>query len=236
MANPYETLGVSQDATQKEIQSAYRKLAKKLHPDLNPGDASAEEKFKAASAAYAILGDEDKRARFDRHEIDETGGEQGKRSYYRDYASGEHSRSRYHNPGGFADFGDRDDIFSSFFSGAGGRGTAPYPGDNTHYRLELELREAANGAKRTVSLPEGGTLELKIPAGARDGQILRLREKAPLGTITDPRATPSSRSTFFLTASSLLREMMSGLTCRFPFGRPFWVERSKSPPCRGRCP
>jgi len=186
MANPYETLGVSQDATQKEIQSAYRKLAKKLHPDLNPGDASAEEKFKAASAAYAILGDEDKRARFDRDEIDETGGEQGKRSYYRDYASGEHSRSRYHNPGGFADFGDRDDIFSSFFSGAGGRGTAPFPGDNTHYRLELELREAANGANRTVSLPEGGTLELKIPAGARDGQILRLRGKGAPGYNNGP--------------------------------------------------
>ncbi|MDR7145441.1 DnaJ-class molecular chaperone [Rhizobium sp. BE258] len=181
MANPYETLGVAKGASQKEIQTAYRKLAKKLHPDLNPGDAASEEKFKAASAAYAILGDEDKRAKFDRGEIDETGAGQQQRSYYRDYAADQASGARYHNAGGFADFGDRDDIFSSFFSGARSRGNASYQGGDLQYRLEVSLREAANGGKRTVSLPEGGTLELKIPAGVRDGQILRLRGKGAPG-------------------------------------------------------
>ncbi len=73
--DPYELLGVKRDATQKEIQSAYRKLAKKLHPDLNPGDKDAERKFKDISAAYGIVGDEDKRGRFDRGEIDATGAE-----------------------------------------------------------------------------------------------------------------------------------------------------------------
>jgi DnaJ-class molecular chaperone len=186
MANPYDTLGVAKNATQKEIQSAYRKLAKKLHPDLNPGDAASEEKFKSASAAYAILGDEDKRARFDKGELDDTGAEREQRTYYRDYAAGQDNRSRYHNAGGFADFGDRDDIFSSFFSGARGRADAPFPGDNLQYRLEVDLREAANGGKRTVSLPEGGTLELKIPAGVRDGQVLRLRGKGAPGQNSGP--------------------------------------------------
>jgi len=181
MANPYETLGVAKDASQKEIQSAYRKLAKKLHPDLNPGDRASEEKFKAASAAYAILGDEDKRAKFDKGEMDETGTEQERRTYYREYAAGEGSGSRYHNAGGFADFGDGDDIFSNFFSRRTAETGARQAGENLHYRLSISLREAANGATKSVSLPQGGALELKIPSGVREGQILRLRGKGSAG-------------------------------------------------------
>src|SRR6187402_2724896 len=96
--DPYQLLGVKRDAAQKDIQSAYRKLDKKLHPDLNPGNKQAEEKFKEISAAYAILGDEEQRARFDRGEIDGGGTEQGQRQYYRDYASNEaRGGGRYQN-------------------------------------------------------------------------------------------------------------------------------------------
>lgn len=186
MANPYETLGVAKDASQKEIQSAYRKLAKKLHPDLNPGDRAAEERFKAASAAYAILGDEEKRGKFDRGEIDETGAEQAPRSYYREYSPSQNAGGRYHNSSGFADFGDSDDIFSSFFSGARAKGSGPSRGEDLQYKLEISLRDAVNGGTRTISLPEGGALDLKIPAGVRDGQVLRLRGKGAPGYNNGP--------------------------------------------------
>ena len=87
-ADPYAVLGVKKDAPQSEIQTAYRRLAKKLHPDLNPGNKKAEDEFKEVSAAYAVLGDPDKRARFDRGEIDASGAEQQARRYYRDFAEG----------------------------------------------------------------------------------------------------------------------------------------------------
>ncbi len=95
--DPYELLGVKRDATQKDIQSAFRKLAKKLHPDLNPGDKKAEERFKEISTAYEILSDEEKRGRFDRGEIDITGAERAQRNYYRDYASKSGPGDPYHN-------------------------------------------------------------------------------------------------------------------------------------------
>ena len=87
MKNPYEVLGVPPTATAAEMQSAYRKLAKKLHPDLNPGDQTAEEKFKEVAAAYDLLSDADKRKRFDAGEIDESGAERPQHHYYRDYAT-----------------------------------------------------------------------------------------------------------------------------------------------------
>jgi len=181
MASPYETLGVKQDASQKEIQSAYRKLAKKYHPDLNPGDSAAEQKFKSVSAAYAILEDEDKRAKFDRGEIDENGVEQAQRSYYRDYAQGGDAGGRYRNAGGSADFGDADDLFSSFFSGTRGRRQQTARGDDLQFKLEISLSDAARGGPKTVTLPGGSTLELRIPPGVRDGQVLRLRGRGGPG-------------------------------------------------------
>src|SRR5258705_8377633 len=88
-ADPYTTLGVKKDASPDSIQKAYRKLAKKLHPDLNPGNKQAEEQFKDVSAAYELLGDADKRARFDRGEIDASGQERPRQRYYRDFADGD---------------------------------------------------------------------------------------------------------------------------------------------------
>ena len=178
--DPYELLGVKRDASQKEIQSAYRKLAKKLHPDLNPGDKQAEDKFKEISAAYAIVGDEEQRGRFARGEIDASGAEPPPRSYYRDYASAEKPGGPYHSAGGFADFGDAEDILSSFFSRRS-QGHAAMQGQDRHFSMEIEFLDAVNGARKQVSLPEGTALDVQIPPGTRDGQTLRLRGKGEAG-------------------------------------------------------
>ena len=182
--DPYELLGVKRDAPQKEIQGAFRKLAKKLHPDLNPGDKNAEARFKEISVAYELLSDEEKRARFDRGEIDMTGAEQAPRNYYRDYASSGGAGGPYHNGGGFADFGDADDIFANFFSrraGAGGAGSFRTPGRDRHFSMEVDFLDAVNGAKTQVKLPDGAALDVQIPPGTRDSQVLRLRGKGEPG-------------------------------------------------------
>ncbi|MDQ0320541.1 DnaJ-class molecular chaperone [Pararhizobium capsulatum DSM 1112] len=183
--NLYDVLGVTRDASQKDIQSAYRKLAKKYHPDLNSGDKQAEEQFKATSSAYALLGDEDKRGRYDRGEIDDTGAEAAPRNFYRDYAGNAETAGRYESAGGFADFGDlggAEDIFSTFFSQRGrSQSQGPMRGRDQHFSMEIDLLDAVNGAKRQITLPEGGSLDLSIPAGTRDGQTLRLRGKGNRG-------------------------------------------------------
>lgn len=179
--SPYEVLGVSKNATQKDVQSAYRKLAKKLHPDLNPGDKGAEEEFKAISAAYAVLGDEEKRGKYDRGEIDETGTETPPRQYYRDYASAGDAAGRYESTHSFSDFGEADDIFSGFFSRRG-RGQQTGKGRDAYFSMELDFLEAANGAKKQIHLPDGPPIDLTIPPGTRDGQTLRLRGKGEPGS------------------------------------------------------
>ncbi|KQV65251.1 DnaJ C-terminal domain-containing protein [Rhizobium sp. Root1220] len=179
--DPYELLGVKKDATQKDIQSAFRKLAKKLHPDLNPGDKKAEERFKEISGAYEILGDEDKRGRFDRGEIDITGAEQAPRNYYRDYASAAGPGNPYQNSSGFADFGDSDDMFSSFFSRRSRGGEFRAHGQDRQFSMEVDFLDAVNGTKTQIRLPDGPALELQIPAGTRDGQTLRLKGKGDPG-------------------------------------------------------
>jgi DnaJ-class molecular chaperone len=177
-ADPYKTLGVKKDASQEDIQKAYRRLAKKLHPDLNPGNKQAEEQFKDVSVAYDLLGDPEKRAKFDRGEIDASGAERPQHRYYRDFAEG---ASSYSSDAGFADFTDADDILSQFF-GRGGRGAnVRMRGQEVHYRLELDFLDAINGAKRQLTLPDGSVLDVTIPPGTRDGQILRLRGKGRPG-------------------------------------------------------
>ena len=175
-ADPYTVLGVKKDASQDEIQKAYRRLAKKLHPDLNPGNKQAEERFKEISAAYDLLGDPDKRARFDRGEIDASGMERPQQRYYRDFAEG----GAYASDAGFADFASAEDIFSEIF-GRSGRANIRMPGSDAHYRLELDFLDAINGGKRQITLPDGSVLDVNIPPGTRDGQILRLRGKGRPG-------------------------------------------------------
>jgi DnaJ-class molecular chaperone len=182
--DPYEILGVKRDASQKEIQSAFRKLAKKYHPDLNPGDKKAEERFKEISTANEILGDEEKRKRFDRGEIDMSGAEQAPRNFYREYANAD---GPYYSSSGFADFGDAEDLFSSFFSKRAGRGGGfRARGSDLHFQMQVDFLDAVNGATNSVQLPDGTRLEVKIPAGTSDGQTLRLRGKGEPGIGGEP--------------------------------------------------
>jgi DnaJ-class molecular chaperone len=177
-ADPYTTLGVQKDTTQADIQKAYRRLAKKLHPDLNPGNKIAEEKFKEISAAYNLLGDPDKRARFDRGEIDASGTERPRQQYYKDFAD-QDGPSAYTSNAGFADFGDfagTEDILSEIFRREGRAGHRRR-GQDVRYHLDLSFLDAVNGGKQSIVLPDGTTLDVNIPPGTRDGQILRLRGK-----------------------------------------------------------
>ena len=182
-ADPYAVLGVKRDAGQDEIRAAYRKLAKELHPDLNPGDKKAEEKFKDVASAYDILGDADKRGRFDRGEIDASGAERPRERYYRDFQGTGAQEHAYTSAEGFADFLDEDvlaDILGRARAGQGGR-QFRMRGSDALYRLPVEFLEAVNGATKRIALPDGGTLDVIIPAGTRDGQVLRLRGKGQPG-------------------------------------------------------
>jgi DnaJ-class molecular chaperone len=182
MANPYETLGVAANASQDDIRKAYRKAAKETHPDLNPGKPEAEQRFKEINAAYDIVGDAEKRKRYDAGEIDETGAErQPERHFYREYAEadpgGRYGRGASgaggQSPGG----GNFDyDIFSDLFRGRGGeRATFRMPPQDVSYALEIDFLDAVRGAQKVVSMPDGKKLDITIPAGIRDDQVLRLK-------------------------------------------------------------
>lgn len=181
----YQVLGVSRTATQDEIRKAYKRLAKSMHPDLNPGDKSAEARFKEIAAAYDILKDPEKRARYDRGEIDATGAERPERHFYREYA-GAGAGGPYYSTRGFEDFEDISDIFADFLgrrrAGAfGGAWRARAAGEDAHYSLEVDFLDAARGAVKRITLPDGAVLDVRIPEGTRDGQTIRLRGKGHPG-------------------------------------------------------
>lgn len=179
MKDPYEILGVQKTDSEATIRSTYRKLAKRHHPDVNPGKPEAAERFKEIASAYDILSDKEKRARYDRGEIDAAGNEvPPERPFYRDQA-GAPGGGKYHaniNPE------DLEDIFAHAFGGGSpfgsgatrGRGFSARGGD-AQYTLPVSFIEAANGTTRRITLPDGRTLDVRIPVGARDGQILRLK-------------------------------------------------------------
>jgi DnaJ-class molecular chaperone len=180
--DPYQVLGVDRTASSAEMQKAYRKLAKKLHPDLNPGDKSAEEKFKEVAAAYDLLSDSEKRKRFDNGEIDATGAERPQHQFYRDFATADHGHP-YTSNSGFADFMDADDALAELLR-RGRRAAANRPGEDLHFRLPIEFVESITGADKRLTLPVGGTLDVRIPPGLVDGQVLRLKGKGAPGTRT----------------------------------------------------
>ncbi|MCA0918799.1 DnaJ C-terminal domain-containing protein [Pseudooceanicola nanhaiensis] len=185
--DPYDVLGVSKTATADEIKKAYRKIAKESHPDLHPGDAAAEARFKAAGAAHDLLKDPETRARYDRGEIDASGQERPQeRTFYRDFA--EQPDNPYRQGARYEGFGDEQDIFAEFLRRHAGREGASFRshayqarGADTHYALEVPFLDAANGGSMRITLPDGGALEVKIPRGVHEGQTLRLRGKGGPG-------------------------------------------------------
>ncbi len=174
MRDPYEILGVQKTDSDAAIRAAYRKLAKRHHPDVNPGKPEAAERFKEISAAYELLSDKDKRTRYDRGEIDASGQEVPQRHFYRDFADAD--RSKYRGEAAFGDL-DLESIFSHAFGGSrqgAGRGFS-MRGADAHYQLTIDFLDAANGTLRRVTLPDGRTLDVRIPSGVRDGQVIRLK-------------------------------------------------------------
>src|SRR5262245_60911413 len=205
MRDPYEVLGVSKSASAADIKSAFRKLAKKLHPDANKHDPKAASRFAELNAAYEIVGDAEKRKAYDRGEIDAEGkprfqgfegfgsGHPGAESVFETFSFG---------PGGFQrsggrsgrsgrGFGGFEDILKDVFSGArGGRGGfqfeeeeefPPAHGGDVTATVTITLAEAAKGTKRRVQLPTGREVEVKIPAGLAESQQIRLKGQGVAG-------------------------------------------------------
>ena len=185
MADPYQILGVSRAAKADEIRKVYRGLAKKNHPDLHPGDKAAEARFKEISSAYAIVGDEAKRALFDAGKIDGSGNEIHEappRESYRQYAEAgpgfKYDRPWGDAAGGAGSGGIDDDLFAELF---GRRARANTRGPDISYTFSVPFIEAISGAKKRVVMADGKALDISIPPGLKDGQILRLRGQGEPG-------------------------------------------------------
>src|SRR5579863_10593456 len=191
----YEVLGVKRDASADEIRKAYRKLAKEFHPDLNPGKPAAEARFKAVTAANDILSDPEKRARYDRGEIDESGAEKPRYSY-RPHAEG--AQGWKYQPQGDVDAGDLDDLFAMFGRGGarGGRRAGQagegfsMPGPDRQFTLTIDFALAATGGKQRLALSPEEWLDVTVPPGIEEGQVLRLRGKGGPGFGGGPGNTP----------------------------------------------
>lgn len=196
--NPYQVLGVAEGATDSEIRAAFRKLAKQYHPDRNPNDKASEEKFKEVSAAFDILGDAERRKKFDKGELDNDGRE---RAPYRQYSgAGPRPGGPWAGAEGYgfetrggtqgASFEDLGDIFADLFGSGGARpGGGPrggLRGKDLRYRLEVDFLDAVKGATKRVTMPDNRTLDITIPAGLEDGQTLRLRGQGEKGHANGP--------------------------------------------------
>jgi DnaJ-class molecular chaperone len=204
MRDPYEVLGVPRGATAAAIKSAYRKLAKKHHPDANTNDPKSAARFSEINSANEIIGDEEKRKQFDRGEIDADG-----KPRFQGFPGGD-PRGRRAGPGGFESYtfrsgggagpggsggGGFEDILNSMFGGAAGRGARPGAGNNFEFdtggvavdldlsvTMTVSLEEAVNGAEKRVRLPSGKELNVKIPAGVTAGQQIRLKGQGESAT------------------------------------------------------
>lgn len=168
MKDPYAVLGVARDAAEDDIKKTYRRLAKKLHPDVNAGSHAHEQQFKEVTAAYDLLSDPAKRARFDRGEIDAGGGERGFRPQ-----GGAGARAYQRAAGGFS----FDEIIAEIL-GRGRRESEERIGDVSQ-TLRLPFVEAALGGKRRVTVADGRSIDIAVPAGIDSGQTLRLKGQGP---------------------------------------------------------
>ena len=188
--DPYKELGVARGASADEIKKAFRKLAKELHPDKNPGDKAAEERFKRITAAFDLLGDAEKRAKYDRGEIDADGREQ-----FRGFGGGQPGGGG--RQGGFGGFGgsggrggfediDLEELFGAF--GGGGRAKSGFgggfgggKGQDVRATLDISLEDAIAGTTRRIQFSDGRMLDVNIPKGASDGQVIRLKGQGAPG-------------------------------------------------------
>ncbi|TIX49195.1 DnaJ C-terminal domain-containing protein [Alteraurantiacibacter aquimixticola] len=195
MSDPYSTLGVSRSATEKDIKSAYRKLAKELHPDRNKDNPKAAEKFSDVTKAYDLLSDKDKRGQFDRGEIDAEGNPRMPFGM----GGGGNGGGRQYSSRDFEGFGgeevDLSDLFEGLFgrggarpsAGAGGAGFGrrspppPQRGANINYRLKVPFVDAATLKAQRITLGDGKTIDLKLPSGVDEGTQMRLKGKGEPG-------------------------------------------------------
>lgn len=168
--DPYAVLGVPKSATEADIKKAYRARVKTLHPDLHPGDEVKAEEFKRVSAAFEILGDAEKRTKFDRGEIDGDGNPRGFGGGGGRWESG---------AGPFGAQGDPfEDILAGMFGGnARRRNPGPQKGRDVRYRVEISFEDSVTGARRRMSMADGSALDVSIPAGITSGQTLRLKSQ-----------------------------------------------------------
>lgn len=204
MRDPYDVLGVAKNASAKDIKSAFRKLAKKYHPDQNPDDPGAKDRFAEVNQAYEIVGDDAKRGQYDRGEIDaggkprfaNFGGGEGdpfagfRQAGGRGGPGGAHFEFRSAGPGG-DQFGDAGDIFSELFgqsfrrqAGGGQPGARATGGADVNVALSVSLEDVAKASKVTAIFPDGRKLGVKLPAYVEDGQTIRLKgqgEASPFG-------------------------------------------------------
>jgi DnaJ-class molecular chaperone len=204
MRDPYSVLGVDKSSDEKQMKSAFRKLAKKYHPDRNKDNPKAQEKFSEINTAYEILGDKEKKAQFDRGEIDAEG--KPKFTGFEGFGGGRPGRGQHGFGGGQQEFNGAEDILSQIFGGGGGspfsQGSHPgrrprqsQPVRDTKVFARVTLEELVTG-KAQVSIGPGRTVSVTIPAGTEDGQVIRLKgqgEKAPNGQPGDVLITISIR-------------------------------------------
>lgn len=185
--DPYQELGVSRGASADEIRKAFRKLAKQHHPDTNPGNKAAEERFKQVSAAFDILGDVEKRKKFDAGEIDADG-----RETMRGYGGGGGGPWGGQQGGGWnqsrtaesMEGADLGDLFSEILgrrAGGGGFGGFSQKGSDVRAKLEIDLEDTIHGAKKRIAFSDGRTIDVTIPKGAEEGQTLRLKGQGSPG-------------------------------------------------------
>ncbi|AWH86393.1 molecular chaperone DnaJ [Flavobacterium album] len=172
----YNIMGVDKSASADEIKSAYRKLARKLHPDLNPDDKEANKKFQQLNEANAVLSDPEKRAKYDKFGKDWEHGEeyeQYRRAQQQQQQGQQQGAGSYGYSGAGFEGGDFSDFFESMFGGQGGRGQARFRGQDINATLNLTLQQAAKTHQQTFSV-QGKNLRITIPAGVEHGQVIRL--------------------------------------------------------------
>ena len=222
MANdPYTLLGVSRSASEDDIKKAYRKLAKELHPDRNQDNPKASEKFSAVTNAYDLLSDKEKRARLDRGEIDGDGnptspfgaGAGGFRGDPRRSGAGQNPWGAQQRAG--ADFGGGSSEFGSIFDdlfGGSSRRTPPPKGANVNYRLAVGFIDAATRASQRITLRDGATIDLKLPAGVETGTQMRLAGKGERG----PGGTGDATVTIEIKSHAFFRRDGSDIRLELP--------------------